>query len=285
MRRLSTLAPIAVLPVVLACSGAGSADIQDVSINGRPCTRSRPTSLTAGAVAGESLPARTLALTFDDGPAEITTELSAFLRESGVQATFFVNGTHVAGREDILDQTKADGHLIANHTQTHAALTQLGSREIVDEVELTDQLLARWTSADKLFFRPPFGDWSEDVFRALSASPMKKYQGPIGWDVGDALTTTTAADWDCWDEPNGTRTVEECGALYLQEIRTKTHGIVLMHDGPPAGESAKTLAMVKQILPALKAEGFRFARVDELGSVRPASAGPSDAGTAAPPCR
>jgi peptidoglycan/xylan/chitin deacetylase (PgdA/CDA1 family) len=92
---------------------------------------------------------------------------------------------------------------------------------------------------------------------------MNKYQGPIGWDIGDHMGPDSAADWDCWSADNGTTsTVEECGALYLKEIRTTTKGIVLLHDGPPGGEGAKTLAMVKQMVPLLKKEGYSFVRID-----------------------
>jgi hypothetical protein len=92
---------------------------------------------------------------------------------------------------------------------------------------------------------------------------MNKYAGPVGWDIGDHLGPDSAADWDCWSTDDGTtRTVEECGALYLKEIRAKKTGIVLMHDGPPGGEGAKTLAMVKAIVPTLKKEGYSFARID-----------------------
>src|SRR5688572_14962914 len=65
------------------------------------CTTTR--ALTSEGHAGAQLPAKTLALTFDDGPSEITAELSQYLQDEGVPATFFVNGVHVEGREDALD--------------------------------------------------------------------------------------------------------------------------------------------------------------------------------------
>lgn len=49
-------------------------------------------------------------------------------------------------------------------------------------------------------------------------------------------------------------------------------GIVLLHDGPPGGEGAKTLEMVKAIVPTLTKDGYRFARIDAT----PASAGAGD---------
>ena len=41
---------------------------------------------------GTSLDPKVLALTFDDGPGVRTKELSAYLKQEGIQAAFFVNG-------------------------------------------------------------------------------------------------------------------------------------------------------------------------------------------------
>lgn len=261
MRMAVVVFALAALGGALACSDKVDAGTFNGSINGS-CNRAR--AITVEEHAGAAMNDKSLALTFDDGPSEATIELSAFLKAEGISATFFVNGTHIEGREAVLDQQLADGHLLGNHTHTHAALTTLSHADVVTEVTETDRLLAGRVAADKLYFRPPFGDWNEAVATALSGSAMKKYRGPVGWDVGDSLTEDSAADWDCWDEQNGTRTVEECGDLYLKEIRAKKRGVVLLHDGPPGGAGIKTTSMVKYIVPILKAEGYTFARIDEV---------------------
>ncbi len=210
------------------------------------------------------MPEKTLALTFDDGPSEATSELSEYLSSEAIRSTFFVNGANFVGLESVVDQTVADGHLLANHTQTHEALSTLTPEGMVKEVAETDALLAGRVPADKLFFRPPYGDWNDVVTKTLAASDMKKYAGPVGWDIGDSITESSAADWDCWDLEGQTRTVEECGDLYLKEIRLRKRGVVLLHDGPPGGDAPKTVAMIKYIVPILKGEGYKFARLDEV---------------------
>lgn len=80
------------------------------------------------------------------------------------------------------------------------------------------------------------------------------------WDVGGQLTASAAADWDCWGKGV---TIDKCGALYTQEIRAKKRGIVLMHD-----VHGKTIDMVKKIVPILKAEGFKFAPLLDVPSVK-----------------
>ncbi len=66
---------------------------------------------------------RVIALTFDDGPAlGITPRILETLASYGVQATFFVLGSQVEGREDVLDRMVQDGHTVGLHGQTHTPL-------------------------------------------------------------------------------------------------------------------------------------------------------------------
>jgi peptidoglycan/xylan/chitin deacetylase (PgdA/CDA1 family) len=166
---------------------------------------------------GSSLPNKTLVLTFDDGPGARTEELSHFLRQQGISATFFVNGKMLTDGTAILKTLVDDGHTVANHTQTHANLTGLSSAQVVDEVRETDDLISPFITDGKFLFRPPYGYYDNDTYEALNHSDMNKYVGPINWDIHDA------ADWDCW-QPSGVSvppvlTVAQCGSNYLDEIR------------------------------------------------------------------
>jgi peptidoglycan/xylan/chitin deacetylase (PgdA/CDA1 family) len=272
MRALALLLFTGAALAATACGDEPKAPEQQTPASVDLCQR--PKSIDPEFRQGDKLADKTLALTFDDGPAEVTSELSTYLKSQGIAATFFVNGGNFPGFETVLEQVIADGHLIGNHTQTHAALTTLASIDVVREVEETDALIKTLVPEGKLFFRPPFGDYDADVQKALSASAMNKYHGPIGWDIGDHMGPASAADWDCWSTDNGAVPVEECGSLYLKEIRTKSKGIVLLHDGPPGGDGAKTLEMIKQMVPVLKKEGYSFARIDAA----PAEAGATGSG-------
>lgn len=257
-------ASLALVTFAAACSG--SADHVEIGHSSEcpSSTSSALTSLTSQEQVGSGLADKTLALTFDDGPAENSGELSDYLKREGVPATFFINGAYVAGREAVVRKQVANGHLIANHTHTHRGMVDLSAADRVSEIARTDALLSTLSpGTSKRFFRPPFGAWNDDVRKSIENSEMSKYIGPIGWDIGAQLTTTAAADWDCWDESNGTRTVEECGDLYLKEIKSKRRGIVLLHDGPP-GSGNQTFEMMKYVLPLLEAEGYKFVRVDQV---------------------
>jgi len=208
---------------------------------------------------GSELPANTVSLTFDDGPGERTAELADFLAENGIKGTFFINGMKAPGRQQHIDRIVNRGHTLANHTQNHKQLTKLAPAAIVGEVTETDTIIRAAQPNGPWLLRAPFGAWNGAVARAVNASAMKKYVGSIFWDQGGALTSTAAADWACWNEQMAP---EACGLLYLQEIRTKKRGVVLMHD-----IHNKTVDLVKFIVPVLKQEGFRFAGIDAVPSV------------------
>jgi len=247
-------------------------------------------------LSGTSLPAKTLALTFDDGPGLRTSELSSYLKSQGIRATFFINGRMITNGTDILAQLADDGHLIGNHTQNHVSFTgqstntsHLGAADIVDEITQTDTLIAPFVSDNHFLFRAPYGDFDEEAADAINASPMAKYVGPINWDIGSQMGAEQAADWACWHPPaddagvvGPTTSPKDCGDLYAMEIDAVGHGIVLMHDpyfinDDPA--QGGTVDMVQYLVPILKAKGYQFVRADEvpdIAALLPADA--SDAG-------
>lgn len=222
----------------------------------------RPRAFAAEDMIGSKVADKTLALTFDNGPSPATSAIETYLSTQNIRATFFINGTNAAALTTALDQTAADGHLLANRSQTDEDITKLTPEQLVKNITDVDDLLKNRTPETKLYFRPPYGHWNEAVFKTIEASPMKKYTGPVAWDIGNNLDDTTGSDVECWDEENGTKTVEQCGDLFLKQIRDKKKGIVLMHDG--GGDQTKTGEMLKYMIPILKSEGFKFARLDEL---------------------
>jgi len=216
---------------------------------------------------GSELPDKTISLTFDDGPGKRSGELADYLASKGVKAAFFINGSKVAGRQGAIDKIVGRGHLLANHTHNHKQLTKLSAASIVQEIADTDAIIAAAQPYGPWVVRAPFGAWNGSVARAVNATEMKKYVGSVFWDEGGALTANAAADWDCWGKGVS---VQRCGELYLKEIRTKRRGIVLFHD-----IHDKTVDMIKDILPTLIEEGYKFAPLQDVPSVKRAIAGAS----------
>lgn len=249
--------------------------------HGRPGSEKYPTALncpvTTKALAAEDMAAKkpvakTLSFTFDSGPSEQTEAIETFLAQQQIRATFFINGENVEGLENVLDLLKTDGHIIGNRSQTDEDVTMLDPTALVKSVTDTDAFIKDRMTPTMLFFRPPYGGWNADAQTALAASPMTKYTGPVGWDMGDTLSAEIGSDSECWDKE---KSAQECGDLFLAQIREKKTGIVLLHDGPP-GVSPKIVDMVKAIIPTLKSEGFLFARIDQLNLVPRSETFPGD---------
>ena len=72
-----------------------------------------------------------VALTYDDGPNDAATlPLLEILARHNARATFFMIGSFVRLRPEIVRRVHAAGHLIGNHTQTHPWLSFQSSRVI-----------------------------------------------------------------------------------------------------------------------------------------------------------
>jgi peptidoglycan/xylan/chitin deacetylase (PgdA/CDA1 family) len=253
----------------------------------------RSDALLATNLVGTSLPARTLALTFDDGPGDRTGAMSTYLAAQGIRATFFFNGARIAptalpnpngtpvtpNATALLAKVVADGHLVANHTTTHRDLVGVvlptGAENVVQEIAETDADIAPFVPPGRLLFRAPFGYYDANVWNAVKASAMNKYVGPVRWDIGGASGNypAQAADWACWQnalQAGGGASfgvgTEACGDAYLTEIGAVGRGIVLMHDSS-ASANGNTLAMVEYIVPILKSRGYAFVRADEVPAI------------------
>ena len=255
-------------------------------------------ALSAAPIFGTSITGKQLALTFDDGPDARTGELSTYLKGQGIRAAFFVNGNRLANTA-ILQQLVADGHVVANHTQTHLSLTGVATGQarpdnakVIEELTLTDAIIAPFVPGGRFMFRAPFGDFDQTTYDTLQASPMKKYVGHIEWDVGGQyIAGDAAADFACWQDADITS--QACGDLYRKEANAVGKGIVLMHDAlytkPASVNNGNTIDMVKYLVPLLKTDGFTFIGVDEVPAIAaqlpplpPPDAGADGAGDADP---
>ena len=291
---ISAFVGLAALTAFASCS-------QSKSNNSADPTCKNTQALQSTGLRGSGMPPKAIALTFDDGPGPRTKQLSIFLKNKGIQAAFFVNGKMMGGNgPEILKQLVDDGHLVANHTETHTSLTgrstgtdRLADRVIVQELVDTDVKIDPFIPSKRYLFRPPFGDYDDATFNALAGSPMNKYVGPILWDIGDKMDEANGrvADFDCWqDGADGKRIpMQQCGDLYVTEIKRASRGIVLLHDpyyNDQDPEQLGTVDMVMYMVPILQAEGFTFMRVDmvpEIAALLPPIEATPDGGTPGAP--
>jgi peptidoglycan/xylan/chitin deacetylase (PgdA/CDA1 family) len=108
-----------------------------------------PSSELFGPTIRHTASAKTLALTFDDGPnPAITPHLLDLFDRYSVHATFFLIGKFVRGCPDLVREISVRGHSLGNHTDTHANLIFQSRAGIREELERCQGAVAAATRSD-----------------------------------------------------------------------------------------------------------------------------------------
>jgi peptidoglycan/xylan/chitin deacetylase (PgdA/CDA1 family) len=222
---------------------------------------------------GASLPAKTLCLTFDDGPCERTLEIAQSLNESSIPAAFFFVGKHLEKFPGAAAQVRKLGHIAGNHAFIHRKLTgsALADEDVIASILDTSNLLR--TESDPIgraiFFRPPYRAWSPRLSFLLNrlAATSTDHIGPVGWDID-------GKDYACWEKG---RSPEMCSLFYLKAIAQapRQSGIVLCHDhsadNPLAAERNRTPEMIRILITRLRDQGFAFASLRGIPGIATAA--------------
>jgi peptidoglycan-N-acetylglucosamine deacetylase len=199
-----------------------------------------------------------VALTFDDGPSDLTAAVLTTLARYGARATFFVVGREIRGRERLLRRAIAEGHELGNHTMTHVHVHARRKKEHAEIAAVSD-LIESETGVAARLYRPPWGEVDQhDVAVAVELG-----MAPVAWNVDPR-------DWSPGVSPEVIRTRVVAAA--------EPGSIILLHDGPGAMRAA-TLAALPSMLEALRARGLASVTVSEL-IARGASLGRSTMGPA-----
>jgi peptidoglycan/xylan/chitin deacetylase (PgdA/CDA1 family) len=104
--------------------------------------------------------ARSVALTFDDGPRpETTPKILSLLKQADVRATFFLEGRWAERAPELVRRIQDEGHEIGNHGYEH------GGKDLCQQVGRCDQILRNMGVITRLV-RPPLGifHWSELIW-------------------------------------------------------------------------------------------------------------------------
>ena len=102
-------------------------------------------------------------LTFDDGPIpEVTPWVLDILDRYGVKATFFMVADNARRYPELLEEVRARGHDVGNHTFHHLQGARVPTRRYLRDISEADALL------QTPFFRPPHGWLRPGQARALA---------------------------------------------------------------------------------------------------------------------
>jgi peptidoglycan-N-acetylglucosamine deacetylase len=183
------------------------------------------------------------ALTFDDGPVDLSRRVLDMLERARVHSTFFLVGQNVGGAPDVV-RREVDAGEVADHTWSHPMLTGLSDSQLRSELNDTTSAIERASGEAVDLMRPPFGSRDSRTDRAT----RRLGQVPIMWDLDtrDSLgagTTEIAANADQGMRPGS---------------------IILIHD-----IHDRSVAALPQILTSAKRKQLRLVTVSQLLALDP----------------
>lgn len=187
---------------------------------------------------------KVVALTFDDGPNTTTTrEVLEVLKKHGVVASFFLVGNNINDETaEVVKYAYDLGCEIDNHSKSHGYMNEMSKEDCAAEYKYVDDKVFEITGEHTKFFRPPYLAISDQM-----------------WDYIDA-PFIAGVGCDDWNPKVDT----ERRIAYIEK-KAQNGGldgkIILLHD---AQGNDQTVAAIDEIIPALKAEGYRFVTVSEL---------------------
>lgn len=203
----------------------------------------KPSAVNAAPVQYKKKPSdKTVYLTFDDGPSDLTLDVLDILKREGIKGTFFVLGKEAETRPEIINRIYEEGHVIGNHTYDHRYDELYGHfQDFWGQIKKTEEIIRLITGERPQLVRAPggtAGHFDEAYFQYMK-------QG--GYHVFD------------WNVDSGDSRYRGVPAKdIVKGATTKVNGkeaIVLLHDGKGHGESVKALP---DIISYYKKQGYAF---------------------------
>ncbi len=185
-----------------------------------------------------------IALTFDDGPHEMTLLVLDVLKKHNAKATFFCIGKNIETHPDILRKVIEDGHTVGNHTYSHVPFFDFYRKDqVIAEIQQTDALVESVLGKKTNLFRPPYGVTNPSIRRALAITKHKT----IGWNIRSLDGVVKTEDF------------------LLNRIikRIKPGGIVLLHD-----TSVQTVIVLEQLLSYLQKNNYAVVPLNQLLNIQ-----------------
>lgn len=178
-----------------------------------------------------------VALTFDDGPDELTPQYLDLLDRLAVRATFFLIGQSCARWPASVRDIVSRGHEVASHGHTHKTFPSLSGQELAAELARVQELIPP-SERRRALLRPPRGAVSP---RSLLRCAAAGYTTVL-WSLDSDDCRTKSSD-DVITRVSGARAGE----------------IVLLHEG-----QSWTLEALPAIVASLRSAGLELVTVGEM---------------------
>ncbi|KAF2793579.1 carbohydrate esterase family 4 protein [Melanomma pulvis-pyrius CBS 109.77] len=190
-----------------------------------------------------------VALTIDDGPSEYTSQILDILQANDATATFFVIGSQVAGKEEVLQDLVRNGNELGNHAMHDEASISLSDADLIHQIEAVETMIDNAYDAAHVeypprYFRPGSGIFSSRMRERLE---MLKYRMVLGniypHDAQISYWSVNAAHILSMLQPGG---------------------IIVCHD-----RRSWTIPMLKKVIPEIKRRGYQITTVTGLVDAAP----------------
>jgi len=193
---------------------------------------------------------RTIYLTFDDGPTNLTSQVLDVLRDRGVRATFFVVYRNSNDAKELYRRIVNEGHAIGIHSATHNYQQIYQSVEsFLDDMAVLSDLIVEVTGVKPELIRFPGGsvnNYNKNIYKELIAEIHRRGYTYHDWDVSSGSSTNTATKSSIYSQ-------------VINGIANLDKAIVLMHD---AGTAATVYAL-PEIIDSIKSSGYKLEALDK----------------------
>jgi peptidoglycan/xylan/chitin deacetylase (PgdA/CDA1 family) len=187
----------------------------------------------------------TVALSFDDGPGPATPALLDLLAARGVRATFFFLGRNVERARETAERAAREGHVLGNHTYTHARPGVLDERAFADEIARTDRLLLEVGARAPIPLRLPYGPQENDPRPSWLRALGRRH---LHW----------TADFADWSEPPPDPA--ELAARLGAQVAAQPEAVIDLHDSSKLfADRRATVEAVRLFLDQVRAQWVTLA--------------------------
>lgn len=194
---------------------------------------------------GDDSTDKVIYLTFDAGYENgNVAKILDVMKEKNVKGAFFILQNLIVKNTSLVKRMSDEGHLVCNHTSTHADMSKKTSEEeFRAELDALERVYKEYTGLEmSKYFRPPEGRFSVDMMKTASNLGYKT----VFWSFA-------YADWD----NNAQMSAESAKQKILDNVHNGE--IMLLH--PTSATNAEILG---EIIDELRAQGYRFGTLDEL---------------------
>ena len=187
---------------------------------------------------------KVVALTIDDAPSEYTNEIVDVLNDNHATATFFIIGSQVSGREEMLRRIVDSGNELGNHAMHDEPSRSLSDAALFKEIKsvetiIDDAYAAVTPNRSPKYFRPGSGFFHER---------MRKLLEKIGYRLVLGSIYPHDAQSPYW----------RINARHILSM-LRPGAIIICHD-----RRSWTAPMLRKILPEIRRRGYRVTTITGL---------------------